>query len=129
MPNLNGWRDVQRRIKNIDGRVLRRNAKNIELRAEIDVHVISGRLKKSIRTEKISGGGRKIQGYRIIAGTNEEGDRENAYYAAYEERGTRFREGHPYMWPALVAERGRLRNLDLNPYLAGGSFFTSRGLR
>ena len=31
------------------------------------------------------------------------------------------------MWPALVAERGRLRNLDLNPYLAGGSFFTSRG--
>ena len=43
MPNLRGWRDVQRRIKNIDGRVLRRNAKNIELRAEIDVHVISGR--------------------------------------------------------------------------------------
>ena len=86
--------------KIIDGRVLRRNAKNIELRAEIDVHVISGRLKKSIRTEKISGGGRKIQGYRIIAGTNVEGDRENAYYAAYEERGTRFREGHPYMWPA-----------------------------
>ena len=128
MPNLRGWRDVQRRIKNIDGRVLRRNAKNIELRAEIDVHVISGRLKKSIRTEKISGGGRKIQGYRIIAGTNVEGDRENAHYASYEERGTRFREGHPYMWPALVAERGRLNKLDLNPYLTGGGFFSSRGM-
>ena len=129
MPNLREWRDLSRRIKNLDGRVLRRNAKNIELRAEIDVHVITGNLKKSIRTEKISGGGRKIQGYRIIAGTNEEGNREEAYYAAYEEQGTRFREGHPYMWTALVAERNRLNNLDLNPFLHAGGFFTSRGMR
>lgn len=51
------------------------------------VHVITGNLKKSIKTEKVAEGH-----HRIVVGE---------YYGVYEEYGTRYRPAHPAFVPAL----------------------------
>lgn len=55
--------------------------------AQLRVHVITGRLKASIVSEKVGYGK-----HRVVVGM---------YYGVYEEYGTRHRPPHPYLRPAL----------------------------
>lgn len=59
------------------------------------VHVITGALKASIKTEKVTEGHHKI-----VVGKE---------YGVYEEYGTRYRPGHPAFIPALEAAKAEWR--------------------
>lgn len=62
-----------------------------ERQAKTVVHVITGRLRDSIRTENITQNG----GDLVAGGTGE------VDYAIYEELGNVYREGHPFLRPSL----------------------------
>lgn len=66
-------------------------ARAVEAGSKRRVHVITGRLRKSIHRVRISPGHHKV-----IVG---------AYYGVYEEYGTRYRPPHPFFRPAVVAAK------------------------
>lgn len=74
------------------------SAQAMEQDAKERVHVVTGQLRDSIRSTATVRGGRVTA---ILSAS--------APYALYEEIGTAFRPGHPYLRPALDAESDRIR--------------------
>lgn len=64
--------------------------------ARVNAHVITGYMKGSIRNERVGKGQHKV-----VVG---------ASYAAYEEYGTRYRPPHPFLRPAVEANKARFQN-------------------
>lgn len=68
-------------------------ARSTAAAARVNAHVITGRMKSSIGHEKVGPGHHKV-----FVG---------AYYGAYEEYGTRHRPPHPFLRPAVEANKAR----------------------
>lgn len=81
---------IQINLKKALSQLVRKTAFSIEARAKALAPVDTGALRNSIQTE--------IKGpLQATVGTNLE-------YAAYQEFGTRYQKGHPFMTPAFDAE-------------------------
>lgn len=91
-----GIRGVQRSVATNTNRAAYNFAQRVEGGAKRRVHVISGRLRRSIVRVTLAPGK-----HRVIVGE---------YYGIYEEFGTRHRPPHPFFRPAVAAARVQFMN-------------------
>ena len=86
-----GVRNMEHRVISNSHRLAYNYAQRVEGGAKRRAHVITGRMRRSIRRFRVRPGY-----HRVVVG---------AYYGVYENYGTRYRPPHPFWEPAIRAAR------------------------